>query len=188
MSRFATALLAVLGAAVLTAGAAVAGPPDTATMARLTTDFYNAALSLKQGGIPGEKARARLAPYLSAGLARRLAEGAAAEKSYAALTKGQAPPLLEGDLFTSMFEGASRFRVGDCEAKAERGHCSVAFDFEAQGAAPEHWTDTASLVHTGAGWQIDDIDYGGNWPFANKGTLRANLDFAIANAGGGDQD
>ena len=60
----------------------------------------------------------------------------------------------------------------------------MAFTYANRDDTPEHWTDTALLVETPAGWRVDDIDYGGNWPFANKGTLKGNLAFAIQNATG----
>lgn len=159
---------------------------DAAPLTRVTQNFYSAALGLGQGGIPNAKGRARLAPYLSPALNRLLADGAAAEKRYAAMTKGQAPPLLEGDLFTSMFEGASRFKIDACEAKGASGSCTVALTYDAPDQKPQHWTDTALLVQTPAGWRIDDIDYGGHWPYANTGTLKENLSYAIQNAGGDD--
>ena len=161
---------------------------DTAPLAKAAQDFYGAALHLDQSGIPNARGRARLAPYLSPALNRLLADGAAAEKRYAAMTKGQAPSLLEGDLFTSMFEGASSFKIGVCEVKGGRGSCAVALRYATADQKPQHWTDMAVLVETPAGWRIDDIDYGGHWPFANTGTLKENLAYAIQNAGGDDEE
>lgn len=159
---------------------------NTAPLAKAAHDFYTAALGLGQGGVPDAKGRARLAPYLSPALNRLLANAAAAGKAYAANIKGEAPPLLEGDLFTSMFEGASSFKIGACEVKGKSGSCAVALVYDAPDEKPQHWTDTALLVETAAGWRVDDIDYGGHWPFANTGTLKENLSYAIHNAGGDD--
>lgn len=173
----------------VTLAAGLAGPvaaQDAAPIARTAHDFYTAALGLHQGGIPDAKGRARLAPYLSPALNRLLADGAAAEKRYAASTKGQAPPLLEGDLFTSMFEGALAFKIGDCDVKDGRGRCAVVLSYDVPDQKPQHWTDTVVLVQTPSGWGVDNIDYGGHWPFANTGTLKENLSYAIQNAGGDD--
>jgi len=86
-----------------------------------------------------------------------------------------------------MFEGATAFRIGDCTAHGAKADCSVSLTYESPGDKPQRWSDTAVLVQTASGWRVDDIDFGGNWPFANKGTLKENLTFAIHNAqGGGD--
>ncbi len=47
---------------------------------------------------------------------------------------------------------------------------------------PITWTDTAVLVMTPAGWRIDDIAYGATWEYGNHGTLRAVLNWAVAEA------
>ncbi len=68
-------------------------------------------------GIPDSAGRARLAPYLSPGLGKLLADGAVAEARFAAKVK-DSPPLIEGDLFTSMFEGATAWKLGACSPGA----------------------------------------------------------------------
>ena len=175
--------LAVLICALLLVGAAPAdaGAPSAAA----ANGFYTAYLALKQGGIPDAKARRTLEPFLSPALDGLLARAEAAEAGYVALTKNQVPPLLEGDIFTSMFEGATAFRVGDCAAQGTKAECPVSLSYESPGDKPQHWSDTVVLVETASGWRVDDIEFGGNWPFANKGTLKENLTFAIHNAQGG---
>ena len=44
---------------------------------------------------------------------------------------------------------------------------------------PLSWTDTVYLVHSDAGWRVDDIAYGGTWDFGNKGRLTRTLKGAI---------
>jgi hypothetical protein len=44
---------------------------------------------------------------------------------------------------------------------------------------PVNWTDTIYLLHTPAGWKVDDIAYGGSWAFGNKGRLKETLQGAI---------
>jgi hypothetical protein len=40
---------------------------------------------------------------------------------------------------------------------------------------PVEWTDTVRLVREDGAWRIDDVAYGGQWDFANTGTLRESL-------------
>ncbi len=181
MIRLPALVLGLLAMLALPAAAQDAAP---VTPAQTASAFYTAALALNQGGIPNAKARRQLTGYISADLDRLLAQGAEAQAAYGVGAKGTPPPLLDGDIFTSLFEGATSFQIGDCEIDGDKARCGVALRYTAPGEKPEHWTDTAVLVKTAQGWRLDDIDYEGNWPFANKGTLKQNLAFAIHNAGG----
>jgi hypothetical protein len=85
------------------------------------------------------------------------------------------PPFVEGDLFSSLFEGAQSSRVlsvtGDdarSVAQIERGYGSAA-DRVA-------WRDRAILRRAGDGWLLVDIEYGGDWAFqAGSGSLAQTL-------------
>jgi hypothetical protein len=44
------------------------------------------------------------------------------------------------------------------------------------------WNDTVYLVATPSGWRVDDIGYGANWDFGNKGRMSDTVKGVIANA------
>ena len=94
------------------------------------------------------------------------------------------PPLIEGDLFTSMFEGATSYKVGACKLSGGGASCAVDLVYDDKKDAPIRWTDTITLTKTKAGWRVDDIFYGGAWEYANKGRLGATLRQVIADSGG----
>jgi hypothetical protein len=125
-------------------------------------------------GIPDAAGRAKLAPYLSPALNKMLADGAAAEARFAAKFKNS-PPLIEGDLFSSMFEGATAWKLGACSANGAAARCPVAFTHAEAGHPPVTWTDTLLLSNTGAGWRVDDIAYGAGFQFGNTGKLTDTL-------------
>ncbi|HUJ02954.1 MAG TPA: hypothetical protein VLW75_04895 [Rhizomicrobium sp.] len=152
---------------------------DEAEMAQVTNDFYSAYMSAPHDGIPDDAARDRFAPYITPALSQLLAAGDAAEARYAKETHNESPPIIEGDLFTSLFEGATAFKVGACKADDDRGRCAVFLTYDDKSAEPVHWTDTAILERTQAGWRIDDIAYGGKWKFGNRGKLTETLKFAL---------
>ncbi len=85
------------------------------------------------------------------------------------------PPFVEGDLFSSLFEGAQSSRVlsitGDdarSVAQVERGYGSAADRVV--------WRDRAILRRAGDGWLLVDIEYGGDWAFqAGSGSLAQTL-------------
>jgi hypothetical protein len=176
------AWLAILAVLVLPAVPAIARAADEAeALDRAASGFYGVYLTLHPSdGIPDAKLRARFAPFVSPALEQLFAEGDAAEDRYAKATRHQSPPLVEGDLFTPNFEGATAARIGACKADDAGGQCSVSLTYDDGKDKPLRWTDTVYLVRTASGWRVDDIAYGGSWDFGNKGRLTRTLRDAIA--------
>ena len=125
-------------------------------------------------GIPDSGGRTRLRPFLSPGLNKLLADAAAAQARFSAKIKNS-PPLLEGDLFTSMFEGASQWKLQPCATSGVQSRCPVAFAHAGPDGKSTAWTDTLLLVNTPEGWRVDDIAYGGGFQFGNTGRLSDTL-------------
>jgi hypothetical protein len=143
-------------------------------MVKAVNAFYNTYLTVKPLGVPAEKELTKFKPYLSASLMKLLNESAQAEEKYRRVTKGEVPPLVEGDLFTSLFEGATSFKVLSCEAAT--GSCLVELSYvEAVNGPPTKWKDKAYLVKDSRGWLITDIEYLGEWQFMHKGRLQELL-------------
>ncbi|HSM96039.1 MAG TPA: hypothetical protein VLT91_08350, partial [Rhizomicrobium sp.] len=133
------------------------------------------------------KGRAKYAPFISDGLSALLSEANAAEDKFAKANK-DTPPLVEGDLFTSNFEGATAYKIGACTGDARTGHCAIVLTYDPGKTSnpkdkPFSWTDTAYLVNGADGWKIDDIGFGGNWDFGNKGRMSDTLKMVIKTAG-----
>jgi len=153
--------------------------------------FYNTYLALpREGVIPGAAARARYAPLLSPRLNALLAQAAAADARFRARNK-DAPPLFEGDLFSSLFEGFGSFRLGACAGDANSGHCAVTLHHQDPGTPPARgakghnnepveWNDEVRLVRTPSGWKVDDIAYMAGFAFGNDGLLSQTLRMVIS--------
>jgi hypothetical protein len=168
-------------------GAAACAADAGGDMAKVVNDFYGVYSTFHPSdGIPDAKGRTRYEPYISTALDKLLVEGNRAEEKFAKANR-DSPPLIEGDLFTSNFEGATAYRVGACSAGASSGHCAVALTYDDHKANPKDkpvtWTDTVYLVATPSGWRVDDIAYGATWEFGNKGHLTDTIRGAVANAG-----
>ena len=178
-SRTATAAAALAFLVVF----ASAYASDTAEVSTAANGFYGVYAGFHPSdGIPDAKARAKLEPFISPALDRLLIDGETAEQHFASVTKNMSPPLIEGDLFTSNFEGATAYHVGACVATDAAAHCSVTFGYRSnanEDAKPVNWTDTVHLVHTAKGWRVDDIAYGATWAFGDKGRLKELLESAI---------
>jgi hypothetical protein len=135
-------------------------------------------------GIPDSKARAEYEPLISPALEKLLESAEAAEARFTGANK-DAPPLLDGDLFTSNLEGATSYDVGSCSRKSAIAQCRVSLIFDpGNGNKLVRWTDTLLVVETPLGWRIDDIIYGATSAYGNKGRLSETLNRAIADSGG----
>lgn len=168
-----------------TTGACVAD--SSGDMAKVATGFYEAYASFHPSdGIPDAKGRTKYEPFISPKLNQLLIDGNQAEVAFAKANK-DSPPLIEGDLFTSNFEGATSYKVGACSANGSNGRCTVTLAYDDHGqnakAKPLAWTDTVYLVATQGRWRVDDIGYGATWAFGNKGRLSDTVKGAIANTG-----
>ena len=139
-----------------------------------------------QGGIPDATGRLRYTPVLSPRLNKQLADASAAQGRLTAKVKNAVPPMLEGDIFSSLFEGASSWKVGTCQVNAQAARCPVALSYvppPAQNAKvpkPANWTDTVLLVHTPQGWKVDDVAYDAGFQFGNTGRLSEMLQMVVA--------
>lgn len=177
MKKFITVLILILAAASVTH----AGDTPESTV----TGFYNAYIKLKTRGIPQAKDLAEYKPYITPELAALLKSADEAEIKYKADTKGEVPPLVEGDIFTSLFEGADSFKILSCEVKGDKASCPVEFKNTNPGDGKTFtWKDSAVLEKGKSGWLVSDVEYKGDWDFAVKGNMTGMLKGVIKEAAG----
>jgi hypothetical protein len=163
--------------AALSSIAGNAGADTGADIQHATAAFYRVYLDARPSGVPHFKTRAKFAPVISHTLAQLLDRADAAERRYAKVTRNKVPPLIEGDLFTSLFEGAQTFAVKECHRSAD-GIAACTVDLQYGSAADKsqtRWSDKVYLVRNGRHWVVDDIEFGGDWQFMHKGRLRELL-------------
>jgi hypothetical protein len=148
--------------------------------AHAANDFYAVYGSQHGGGIPDAGGRARYAAVFSARLNKQLANAAAAQMRFDAKVKGAAPPLIEGDLFSSLFEGATGWTVGACSDDGKTARCPVSLTHAEKTAKPVRWKDTLILTNTPSGWKVDDVLYDAGFAFGNTGKLSDMLNMVVA--------
>ncbi len=167
-------------AAVVLLASATLGASAGGEIQRGVTAFYDLYVKLHPQGIPQEKELAQFRPYLSQALMRDLQRGRQAEQRYQKVQGGAVPPLIEGDLFTSLFEGASGFSIISCAPRGETASCEVEFRaLDPKDRSLFKWKDKIYLVRELRRWVVDDIEYLGSWPFMHKGRLKTVLAEAI---------
>jgi hypothetical protein len=173
----------LLPALLMAAAPAHADAPDPAAAVNA---FYSTYVGQHaQGvGIPDATVRLRLQPALSPRLNKQLAAAAGAQARLTAKVKNAVPPVLEGDIFSSLFEGPSAWKVGNCQQKDKVARCSVALTYvpppSGSKAKPANWTDTVVLAATPTGWKVDDVVYDAGFAFGNTGRLSDMLNMVIA--------
>ncbi len=114
-------------AALLVASCAVwASGADAPAPSSATERFYRVVLDAREGGVPAGARLVKFRPVVSAGLFALLERAGVAEEEYAHKTHNEMPPLVEGDLFTSLFEGATSFRIEGCRRRTSSATCLVA--------------------------------------------------------------
>ena len=152
-----------------------AAPPrlsesDVAAARALASDFHQMHARFAGRGLPDPAAMNAYNAFLCPALSAALADARVRQAAFIVARPGDKPPLAEGDLFTSLFEGADSAQAGDIVADGEGARASVAL---ARGVGPgaTRWHDDLVLQRDQGIWCVADVAYGGSWPFANKGTL-----------------
>jgi len=137
--------------------------------------FY---LHVYGSGLPDATERAALAPLITPPFAAALESAARAERCASARHRGTEPPLVQGDVFSSLFEKANGV-LGINEVANDGATAEYTLDFEYR--APGHpgqvprWQDGVRLVRVGDAWLIDDFIHRGDWQFTSKGSVKAML-------------
>lgn len=168
--------ITAIALATLTFSSGPAAADTDAILQRATTAFYRVYLETRPSGVPNARTRAKFSPVISHTLGQLLERADAAERHYARVTKKQVPPLVQGDLFTSLFEGAQAFSVQSCTRNTAATTCTVELRYgEAADASATRWSDRVYLLRSAGRWVVDDIEFGGNWQFMHKGRLQEML-------------
>lgn len=179
--RFNTALTCIVffwAMHVMPFGAMASDGPE-----RVARAFYGLYLDIRPSGIPDAAIQARFRPLMTSELSRLLKKARAVEDAHRAATQNQEPPFVQGDLFTSLFEGATSYALGACAVEGKRAYCDIDLTYsEGPETRPTTWTDKLALVQRAGSWQVDDIAFGGAWDFGQHGMLRMTLRDVVAQA------
>ncbi|MGB9983526.1 MULTISPECIES: hypothetical protein [unclassified Herbaspirillum] len=148
----------------------------------MVTEFYQAHAAARPTGALTLSELITFRSYLSVSLFDLLKDVSVAQEARAAQAAADLaadpdaeplPPLVQGDLFTGNPNGASTFRVVQCEAQERDATCTVELIFsDAKLQSPAKWTDRLTLTRDARGWVIDNIQYAGDNPPMRSGTLQ----------------
>lgn len=152
---------------------AAAVPADPAATAEAVADaFYRAHAEFGGPGLPEGETLRHYRPLLSKRLLGLIAEATRYRNAVAAAHPDDKPPYGDGDLFTSLFEGPTGYRLGKRALLApDRESIEVELSYSEPRTPDTYWTDRALMLREDGQWKLDDIEYGGQWDFATRGRL-----------------
>lgn len=128
-------------------------------------------------GMPAESQLPQLATFVTPELLDLFKAAIRGEDCYAKKENYEGPPYIEGDLFSSLFEGGTKatYRL----VKQEKDKATVVIDWtndaEYTGGPPFSWKDRVFLARTAKGWLISDFAHDGDWDFMKKGNVSQGL-------------
>lgn len=128
-------------------------------------------------GMPSSAELDKLAPLLTQKLQEQFKAAIEAHECHHAKAGNSEPPIVQGDLLTSLFEGATSGGVGPINTKGAHAVAEMHWtygpsQFDTQ---PTQWTDALLLERDNGLWRIADIEHRGTWDFAQKGLLSERL-------------
>jgi hypothetical protein len=155
-------------------------PAQTASSGQPGTrvrSFLNAYHSLKFSGLPTVEQERTLAPHLSPRLRELITAAREVQQEFIARNPDEKPPFVEGDLFSSLFEGPTSFTMGAAKVSSRQASVLVRFTYvdSRPGMKGTTWQDRYLLTKVNGRWLIDDVEYLGKWDFAPKGKLSEAL-------------
>ena len=136
--------------------------------------FYTALIKQKVTGLPTAKQRSSIWPLLTEDLKALLDSAQRKQDAFIKANPDEKPPFIEGDLFSSLFEGVQTFELGQTSLVDRRAHVPVTFTYTSDGKTTR-WTDEIILAKSGGAWKIWDVRYNATWDFKPGTNLRAVL-------------
>ncbi len=137
------------------------------------SSFYKTILKFKDGGVPTRRNIDRLSPFISEYFRNSLLHARDVEDKNIKRTKGSEPPLVEGSLFFSLFEGADKYTA--IKAEPDKNPVAYLVNLEYRDPYRKHeivkWQDRAILIKENNQWVVNDLELLGKWQFGAKGKL-----------------
>ena len=169
LSGLVVALVATASCPRIIAGTAPESP------AAVATTFCRTVRAERLEGLPSAPAMAKIRPLVTKELADGIERARAEQADFQRRHPDEKPPWIEGDLFSSSFEGVTSWSLGTPVVKEKSAEVPL-HHVCADGKDTVRWTDTLVLTRTAEGWRVADVRYGGTWAFqAGTASLARSL-------------
>lgn len=136
--------------------------------------------ALRISGLPSADQQAQLRDALSPALNAALDEARDWQQQEIERMAREAPddkpPMIEGDFFSSLFEGAHSAEVESARSEGARSVVTLTRSYQEDGSEAIQWTDRAVMIEVDGRWLLDDVEYSADWAFkAGNQSLRKTL-------------
>lgn len=170
----ARAARAMVVSATIAASLTAACRRGPATPTEAAMQFYTMLDALGVHRVPDATSLAALRPYISMQLANALAAADSVRSADVQRAPNDKPAFADGDVFSSLFEGRTTFRVASTTVRAETTFVVMALTNDREKPAVA-WRDTLVVVPESGHAVVADIRYGASWEFGYRGTLSGVL-------------
>lgn len=164
-------------AALLLAFTACWRPSEERQAKNAVNAFYDVYMKVRPSGVPTKEQQAEFKKVISTGLAALLDEASTLEEDSFRETR------IEGDLFSSLDQGALSSKTMQCEIQNTSATCEVELtSVDDRNNSKLVWKDRVFVMREGERWLVDDIEFLGDRPFMHKGRLKDVLKAIIEDA------
>jgi hypothetical protein len=168
-ARFAAVFLALLSACWR--------PSEERQAKNAVSAFYDVYMRVRPSGVPAKEQQAEFKKVISIGLAGLLDAASTGEESSFRETR------IEGDLFSSLDQGALSYKTLQCEIQNTSATCEIELtSVDDRNKSKLVWKDRMFVIREGERWLVDDIEFLGDRPFMHKGRLKDVLKAIIEDA------
>lgn len=157
-------------AALLVVAGLDAGAADSPKA--VVEQFYTTYIAERPAGLPDGAALARLQPYLSKRLHALIVAANVYQQEFAKSNPDEKPPFVDGDHFSSVFEGPQSFAIARVARRVRSHDVHVRFS---GGAGAPSWVDVVVVKKEAGKYVIDDVRFSGAGDFNPAGSLVAAL-------------
>lgn len=127
-------------------------------------------------GLPSPEQMKRLERMLTPQLASVIEIARTRQQEQIRQHPDEKPQWVEGDFFSSLFEGVKKWEIGDVfTAPSTQATVKVRNSYDEPGLDKVEWTDTWVFKRLEDRWLLDDIRMGGDWEFRSGESLRHAL-------------
>ena len=146
------------------------GIASAQTAVDITDNFYATLGDLNIRGLPDKDQLKDITPFLSSEVIALIKRDQKKQDAFIKKHPKQKPPWVEGDLFSSLFEGRTSYGIGQTRTKGGTREVDVYLQFNGE-TDKVKWTDTVVLRPEGDKLVITNILFKGNWQFKSGTSL-----------------
>lgn len=147
-----------------------AGTAAAQDATEVADNFYATLRDLNVRGLPDKDQLKELTPFLSSQIVATIKRNQKTQAAFIEKHPDEKPPWVEGDLFSSLFEGPTSYQIGNTRTKGSTREVDIYLHHVSESDKVK-WTDTVVLKKFGDKWLVTNIIFKGKWQFKTGSSL-----------------